>query len=99
MLLIVGTIRLPPENMTRARPAMADMVAASRAEEGCVEYSYAEDVLEPGLIHVRELWRDRSALDRHFASDHIKAWRAAWPELGIGERNLQAYEVGNPSPI
>ena len=99
MLLIVGTIRLPPENVTRARSAMADMVAASRAEEGCVEYSYAEDVLEPGLIHVKELWRDRSALDRHFASDHIRAWRSTWPELGIGERNLQAYEVGDASPV
>ena len=99
MLLIVGTIRLSPENLTRARSAMADMVSASRAEEGCVEYSYAEDVLESGLIHVKELWRDRLALDRHFASDHIQTWRAAWPELGIGERNLRVYEVGDSSPV
>ena len=78
---------------------MAVMISASRGEDGCAEYSYAEDVLEPGLIHVKELWRDRSALDQHFASDHIKMWRAAWPELGICERNLRAYEVGDPSPI
>lgn len=94
MLLIVGTVRLPPERLDVARPVMARMIAASRAEDGCEDYSYAEDVLEPGLIHVNELWRDQGALDRHFASEHIAAWRAAWPSLGIHDRNLRLYEVG-----
>ncbi|KXF77670.1 antibiotic biosynthesis monooxygenase [Paramesorhizobium deserti] len=96
MLLIVGTIRLPPENLEIARPVMSRMVFASRAEDGCEEYSYAQDVLEPGLIHVKEMWRDQAALDRHFASEHIAKWRAEWPRLGIGERNLCVYEVGYP---
>ncbi|ERI13176.1 antibiotic biosynthesis monooxygenase [Ochrobactrum sp. EGD-AQ16] len=96
MLLIVGTVRLPPENLERAREAMRAMISASRAEDGCVDYGYAEDVLEPGLIHVKEFWRDRASLDRHFASPHIAAWRATWPELGIGDRNLVIYEVGEP---
>ena len=94
MLLIVGTVRLPPENRAQARMAMRDMIAASRAEDGCIGYFYAEDVLEPGLIHVKEFWRDRAALDRHFASAHIAAWRATWPRLGIHDRDLMLYEVG-----
>ena len=96
MLLILGTVRLPPENMRAARPIMARMAAASRAEDGCVDYVYAEDVFEPGLIHVKELWTDQQALDRHFASVHLSAWRAAWPDLGIGDRKLSVYEVGAP---
>ena len=96
MLLIVGTVRLPAHNLDRARPIMQRMVEASRAEAGCVEYGYAEDVLDPGLIHVKELWTDQVALDRHFATTHIAEWRAAWPSLGIGERDLRLYEVGEP---
>lgn len=96
MLLIVGTVRLPAENLADARPVMKRMVDASRAEEGCVDYGYAEDLFEPGLIHVKELWTDQAALDRHFASDHIAQWRAAWPTLGIGDRNLRVYDVGEP---
>ncbi|MBS1822116.1 MAG: antibiotic biosynthesis monooxygenase [Acidobacteria bacterium] len=96
MLLIVGTIRLPPEKLKDARPFMRAMVESSRAEDGCVEYGYAEDVLDPGLIHVKELWRDQAALDRHFATDHIADWRASWRALGIGDRDLRVYEVGEP---
>ena len=96
MLLIVGTIRLFPDRLCDALPAMKRMVESSRAEDGCEEYSYAEDVLERGLIHVKEIWRDQAALDHHFASDHLKDWRAGWAELGIGDRNLRVYEVGEP---
>jgi quinol monooxygenase YgiN len=93
MLLIVGTVRLPPHNLDAARPIMRRMVEASRAEDGCIEYSYAEDLFEPGLIHVKELWTGQPALDRHFAAPHLAEWRAAWPALGIGERTLRLYEV------
>ena len=90
MLLIVGTVRLPPERLNEARPVMARMISASRAEDGCEEYSYAEDVLEPGLIHVKELWRDQATLDRHFASEHIAAWRSTWPNLGVTDHCIRA---------
>ena len=96
MLLIVGTIRLPPEKLQDARPFMRAMVENSRAEDGCLEYGYAEDVLDSGLIHVKEIWRDQAALDRHFASNHIANWRASWPHLGIKDRDLRVYEVGEP---
>lgn len=93
MLLIVGTVRLPPENLERAKHVMEVMVQASRAEAGCLEYVYAEDLFVPGLIHVKERWTEQAALDAHFASAHIQAWRASWEGLGIGERDLKVYEV------
>ncbi len=99
MLLIIGTIRLPADLLDAARPIMASMVEASRAEAGCLEYSYAEDVLDPGLIHVKERWTDRAALDEHFKSTHLANWRADWPSLGVGARDLDLYEVGEPTPI
>ena len=94
MLLIIGTIRLPPENLEAARPVMQRMVEASRREEGCLDYSYAQDVLEAGLIHIKEIWCDRASLDLHFASQHIREWRAAWPQFGIRDRRLVSHEVG-----
>ncbi len=99
MLLIVGTVRLPAGRIAAALPAMRRMIEASQAEAGCEEYCYAEDLLDPGLIHVKELWRDQKALDLHFASDHIEEWRACWPSLSIGDRTLRLYEVSEPRTI
>ena len=98
MLVIIGTIRLPAERLDEARPAMQRMILGSRTEPGCIDYSYAQDVLDAGLIHVTEVWSDREALDAHFRSPHIADWRASWAALGIGERDLMLYEAGEPKP-
>ncbi|MGB7408552.1 MAG: putative quinol monooxygenase [Pontixanthobacter sp.] len=95
MLILIGTVRLPAENVHEARFVMQEMIEASQAEDGCKSYSYAEDVIEPGLIRIAEVWRDREALNTHFQSDHLAEWRANWDRLGIHDRDLQLYEVGN----
>lgn len=92
MILIVGTFRVDPAQLNAARPVMARMMTASRAEDGCIQYSYAEDLLDPGLIHVIEKWRDRETLAAHSMAPHLHEWRAAWPGLGIGERDLTLYD-------
>lgn len=99
MILVIGTVRLPPENIGKARAAMEAMVAASRAEDGCRQYAYSEDLLEPGLVRVTEAWRDREALAAHFRTPHMAAWRAVFPELAITDRDLSLYEAGEPEPI
>lgn len=98
MLLITGTIRLPPDRLAEALPAMRAMIAASRAETGCITYSYAEDVLEAGLMRITELWDTRAHLNAHFRSDHIAIWRSHWADLAISERRLWLYEVGEGEP-
>ena len=98
-VVILGTVRLPPERLGDARAHMAAMVAASRAEDGCLAYAYGEDVLEPGLIRVSEVWRDQAALGAHAQSAHMRVWRAAAGELGLHDRQLVAYDAGAPRPI
>jgi quinol monooxygenase YgiN len=98
-LVIAGTIRVPPENLEAFRPHMLAMLEASRAEDGCLVYSYAEDVAEPGLIRVFEAWRDQAALEAHFATANLAAWRAAWPEFGVSDRRLIAYEVASQRAV
>ena len=99
MLIVAGTVRVPPQNFEGLRPHMAAMLTASRAEDGCLDYGYAEDVIEAGLVHVFERWRDRAALDAHFRTPHMAAWRAAWPSFGVSDRRLFAYEVASESAI
>ena len=98
-VLVAGTVRVPPENLDRFRPHMETMLAASRAEDGCLSYSYAVDVADPGLVRVFEAWRDEAALQAHFQTPHMAAWRAAWPQFGVSDRNLSLYEVAAERPL
>jgi len=98
MLLVIGTVRLPPDRLEQAKPVMQRMISASRAEPGCLGYFYAQDVLDAGLIHVLEAWSDRAALEAHFKSAHIAEWRASWAALGIGDRKLTLYETAGGVP-
>jgi len=98
-LIVAGTIRVPPENLAELKPHMIAMMTATRAEDGCDAYSYAEDVGEAGLIHVFEIWRDQAALDAHFKSVHMARWRAAWPPFGVSDRSLFAYETASQRPV
>lgn len=92
-VLIAGTVRVPPDNLTRFRPHMDRMLAASRAEDGCITYSYAVDVQDAGLVRIFEAWRDEAALQAHFKAAHMAEWRAAGADFGLSDRNLSLYEV------
>jgi quinol monooxygenase YgiN len=94
-IIIAGTVRAPPENLESLRPHQLAMLAASRAEDGCLTYSYGLDVAEPGLIRVFEVWRDQAAIDAHFKAPHMAVWRAACAEHGVFERQLVLYETAS----
>ena len=93
MIIVVGSFRIPPSMIEVVRPVMEAMITASRAEEGCIEYSYALDVLDEGLVRVSEKWRDREALEAHFRTAHIAEWRAQVSALAVSERDLTAHET------
>jgi quinol monooxygenase YgiN len=93
MVLVCGRFRLPVEGAAEARTAIAKVIAASLAEPGCRAYSYAEDVIEPGLFLVHEEWESREALDAHFAAPHMREWQAARESLGFRDREISVYEI------
>lgn len=95
MILVIGWVRLSPEDVQAALPAARAMMAASQAEDGCFEYAYSEDLSEPGLIRVTERWRDFPALEAHFRTPHMAAWREALSKVRLLERKVAAFEVAS----
>ena len=94
-VILAGTIRVAPERLADLRPHLKAQVEGSRAEPGCLEYALSEDPLDPGLIWVFEHFVDEEALAFHRASPHMAAWRACWPELGVGERRMSSFDVSD----
>lgn len=96
---VIGQFRMPVENLAVARPLMAKVVLATRAEAGCIDYSYSEDVLDPGLIRVSELWESREALAVHFKSEHMAVWAEERAGLGLSGRQIRAYDLSGETEL
>jgi quinol monooxygenase YgiN len=93
MIVVVGQFRFPAERMEEARPVMRRVIEATRAEAGCIEYNYGEDVLDPGLIRVSERWESRAHLDAHMATAHMAEWQRERALLGLSDREITVHEA------
>ncbi len=94
-VILAGAVRFAADKLPAGREAMLEMMRLSRAEDGCIEYVYSEDLAEPGLIHVFEIWRDEAALHGHHTSPHFVAWRASREALGMSDRRMKAHVVAS----
>ena len=82
MLVLTAFIEVAPADRDAIRAALANVISATRAEDGCEDYGCYEDTQQPGRYVFVERWRDKAALDRHLATPHMAAWmKAAGPKL------------------
>ena len=94
MIIVMGQYRLPADKMKELRPHLAKVIDGSRGELGCITYTLAETVNEPGLIRVAEKWNSWDDLENHFKQPHMAEWRKTAGEAGgVSDRDVAAYEV------
>lgn len=102
MIQINGTITLAPGALANAgetMQAIRSMVEASRAEDGCLDYTFAQDLTDPDMLVIFERWRDAAALAAHGQSAHMAEFRkvmAANPPIA---QNLRMYETDEGQPL
>lgn len=99
MIVLAGTIRIAPGKREVALPPIRAIVAASRAEPGCISYSFSFDVNDDHLVHIFEVFRDLEAREAHRSMPHMKVWRDSWAAAGIGDRHMREYEVARAKDI
>ncbi len=96
MILLAGSIRVPLENVEKVKPHVQAFVKAVRTEPGCVSFSFAWDVIEPGMLRICEVFENEGALVAHRTYPHVLEWRKAQADHGFNGRELTKYEVSNP---
>ena len=68
MLIIAGTLDLPPENRAKLLEAAEPLMRASEAEDGCDAYLMMPDPFDPGRVRIFERWQSEEALATHSPS-------------------------------
>jgi len=94
VIVIQGYLKTSPENVARLREAASALAAATRQEPGCIAYAFAEDIAEPGFIHIVERWADEAALSTHNKTPHLAAFMGALPSLSLTGFRVARYDVG-----
>jgi quinol monooxygenase YgiN len=97
--VIAGQIRIDPAKSEDGSGAARAMMEATRAEPGCISYTFSADLTEPGLFHLFEEWESQAALDAHFASPHMATFQQRIPTLGLKEMTVQRYEIASVGPL
>ncbi|WP_281372448.1 putative quinol monooxygenase [Novosphingobium hassiacum] len=108
MIVLHVTLEFAPEDVDAYNTGLAELAALTHAEEGCIEYGFARDLLNPNLIQVTECWESKEALELHKQTDHFRNFIANMrPLVQMTFRGYQAQVdqslidqslVGRPSP-
>ena len=99
MIQINGMIKLGRPLDAATRKALVEMVRASRAEDGCIDYSFASDLADPDTLVLFERWRDQHALDAHSKSAHMEQFRQVMAANPPEKRDLRMYQTDDGQPL
>jgi quinol monooxygenase YgiN len=98
-LIVLASVRFPPENMDKVRPLLRQMVEDTNKHDGCILYAASEDVSVPGTVRFSELWPDAETLLKHLDAPHMEPWKKLSVALGIFDRNAKLYDASGERPL
>lgn len=98
MVIVAGSLQIDPDQrdafLARKEPGMR----ATRAEPGCLEYTFSADPTDPARVLVIERWARQEDLDAHLAAAQVRraAARAGEPPTVA---SIFVYDVTAERPL
>ena len=90
---VVARVNVRPEKLQETLDAFTTLVAATRAEDGCISYEVLQNPEDPLDITFVEEWASNEVLDAHFATEHFGAVGARVGELLTAPPDIRRYKV------
>jgi quinol monooxygenase YgiN len=98
-LVISVSLRIDPAKRDEAVAAAIDVMRATRAEPGCIAYTFSTDLEDPSRIHVFERWASQEALESHFRAPHMAAFQQKVGGFGVRDMKAEKYEISKAGPL
>lgn len=80
-IVLFARLKVKIEAVEKAKRAALAIVAASRAETGCVNYDFHQAIDDETVFLWHETWANRKAIEAHGNSSHFKEFSAAIGDL------------------
>jgi quinol monooxygenase YgiN len=98
VIIVGGSFDVDPAQRDAFIAERAGMIRRSRAEPGCLEYTFAADPVEPGRVVLYERWTDQASLDAHLAGLRSSPPGPA-PQLTATSTSIVFYDVSGERPM
>ena len=99
MLIVTGTIQIDPADVERARAAAQVMMRETWKEDGCHVYEFSQVIGDETRFRIYEEWSDQAALDAHFATPHMAAFRTELSRIKVVSRELAKIQARSREPL
>lgn len=99
MIIIHAVLPIRPDARDQFLGAASELVEASNAEAGVLEYGLQESVAIPNTFTMIERYTDQAALDAHHGSEHFTTAIAALPGWVSGPPTFSRYNTEEDSDL
>lgn len=95
MIVVLAQVESTLESIETLREALLEMEKASRAEAGCHDYTFCQEIGDPKRLRIVELWESMDALRAHFATPHMARFRESLAGAAPESMQVKVHELGN----
>lgn len=83
ILVVIAIVKAKPEKADELHQLLADLVAPTRAEDGCIRYEM--NVSDDRLTYVfTEQWASKPLWEAHMETPHLEGFKAVMDDLVDG---------------
>ena len=93
MIIVTGAVIVRDGADNDALSLALEHVRRSRLEPGCLSHAVHHDAENPARLFFFEEWRDREALEAHFALPATRTFSKALSALSAAPPQLQIFEA------
>lgn len=98
MVIVGGTFEVDPAEREEFLTGRLEAMRSSRAEPGCLEYTFSADPLDPGRVLLFEKWETEDALNTHLAGIRSRP-QAGGTGVTPKKASIVIYEVAAERPL
>jgi quinol monooxygenase YgiN len=93
MIVLIARLRIAEEEIENFRQHVAEFLAASRAETGCIRFTVSEDIEQPCYFLFTEIWEDEASLESHESSAHLAYFKQQIAGSVVDGETTRVYDV------
>jgi quinol monooxygenase YgiN len=98
MVIVAGVFTMEPGQREAYLASRMEMMRVSRAEKGCIEYTFAADPLDAGRVVLFEKWASQEDLDAHLAAIPAPSASDA-PQVEPTSSSIVVYDATGERPL